>query len=1210
MTDSTLAAFAAPDPASRLRRLWQQGQRPDVRSFIDSAGTLTPDQIIDVLWVDREQRRQAGQCVSAECYFEMFPTLLDDPEKAVELVYGEFLLREEFGDNPDLEEFLKRFPGLAGRLREQVDLHRAMAEEAKTEVKEIQDSGSEIRLQPKASPRGGWPQIPGFEIVRELGRGGMGVVYQAWQPRLRRFVAVKLVLTGPHSGDPERVRFETEVEAVARLQHAHIVQIYDVGDHDGQPFFTMEFVDGGSLSQKLRGDPQPADTAAELVEHVARAMHHAHTQGIVHRDLKPGNILLKQNSKSDTQNPKRSSSSNSDSEPVSSAVSEFSFQLSDYSPKITDFGLAKLVVGGGVDQTKTGSVMGTAAYMAPEQAGGKGKEATASVDIYALGVILYELLAGHTPFRGATTLDTLQQVLFQEPVPPRRLQPKVPRDLETICLKCLEKSPNRRYSCALELADDLARFRRGEPIHARPVPPWERCAKWIRRRPTFAAALLTSAVVVIGSIVGSLIHLNIALNHARTEWKHETDRARRAERRFEGQELVYRAESAARSKVWKEVALHAEEVFRRIGDEEELSDLRERAVELRDQAKQHLDDEVHFTQFEQHRRDALSRWGLLFGGGSLADHEKVQEAARAALEEFHVDPETGDALSLSDSYTKAQQTAIVGGCYELLLMLADAVASPSPGKSLEESHGQTRQAIRILRRAARLGLATQAYHRRLAVYYKRLGDETHAREASTQSAATSPAGALDYFLSGLELYQSSQFAQSGSEFERILLKQPDHFWALFYHSLCQLRLHRADAAVAGFNACLGQERSLVWLYVQRALANTERNEFAAADEDFQAALDHQPDKDARYSIHVSRASLRRLQNRLEEAATELNAAIPLRPEPWQARLSLAQVYRSQKNWKDAREQVRLAMSESPGLAVLYRERARLASDMNDPVAATDDYRKAIECETTSPANRAEDHIEIAKIHQRAQKTEDALKEYDAALQEQPGKQQALRGRAESLLELKRYPEAAPAFDQYLKVGPPSAEVLRKRATARTKTEDYMGAVEDYDHAIRLEPSAALYTRRGLVYLEMSAFKPARLDFEKALKLGPETGDMYAGLGYALVQSGELDLAIKYAEKAIQLGPKDHLHFYSVARIYSQALAKLSGMDGRREMERRLDYQEEAYRLIYLAHESLPPSQRRQFWKDTIRNDSAIKPLRQNSKKFHDLEKAQGLGLNP
>jgi serine/threonine protein kinase/tetratricopeptide (TPR) repeat protein len=1156
MSDSAITASAAPDPAARLRRLWQQGQRPDVRVFIAAAGPLSADQIVDILWVDRQQRRQTGEYVSAESYLEMFPALRDDPEKAVELVYGEFLLCEELGEAPDLEEFLRRFPGLAGRLREQVDLHRAMAGEAATERNDGPGSGSEIEFQKKTVCRAGLPQIPGYEIVRELGRGGMGVVYQAWQPRLRRFTAVKLVITGPHAGDPELARFQTEVEAVARLQHPNIVQIYEVGDYEGQPFFTMEFVAGGSLMQKLRGDPLPALSSAELVENLARAMHHAHSQGIVHRDLKPANVLLR----------------------------------SDGMPKITDFGLAKLVVGGGVDQTKTGTVMGTAAYMSPEQAGGKGKTATAAVDVYALGVILYELLTGRTPFRGESTLDTLQQVLFQEPVPPRHLQPKVPRDLETICLKCLDKSPARRYNRALDLADDLGRFRQREPIHARPVSPWERVAKWVRRRPAFAAALVTSAVVVIGSIVGSLIHLKVALDHARGQWKYETERARRGERRSESQDLVLRAEAAARARDWKGAALHAEEASRRIAGEEELSDWRGRAVDVHEKAKKHLGDEARLLQFDKHRRDALSRWGLLFVGGSPADQEKVLRAVRAALAEFHVDQETGDTLSLSDSYTKAQQTAIVGGCYELLLMAADAVAVPLSGQDLEKSREQTRKAVYILRRAARLGVVTQAYHRRLAVYYKRLGDEEHAREASAQSAAVPQAGALDYFLSGLELYRSTQFAQASAEFERALFVQPDQFWALFYQSLCRLRLHQADAAVVGFNACLSQEHGFVWLYVLRALANTERNELVAADEDFSAAIKLQPDNDALYSIHVSRASLRRLQGRPDEAATELSAALPLRPDNWQARLSLAQIFRSQKNWEDAAAQLQLAMIETSGLLELYRESAQLALDRGDPGAALDNFRKAAECETAGPATRAENRVEIARIHQRSGKTEDALNEFEAALQEQPGNQHALLGRADCLLALRRYKDALRAFDEYLKVGRTSAEVFRGRATARTQTGDYMGAVEDYGQAIQLRPVAGLYSRRGAVYLNMKAFEPARRDFEQAIKLGPETWEMYAGRGYALVQSGRIDSALKDAEKAFELAPKTAVPLYNVARIYSQAMAKSNSADNRREAQR---YQEEAVRLVFLALDSLPADQQPQFWKDNIHHDDAIAPLRQS-----------------
>jgi len=283
-------------------------------------------------------------------------------------------------------------------------------------------------------PAAGLPHVPGYEVQGELGRGGVGVVYRAQHLRLNRSVALKMLLAGPYAQPEERARFLREAEAVAALRHPHIVQVYDAGEMDGRPYFTMELVEGGSLAQKIAGMPQPARPAAELLAVVAEAVHAAHQNGIVHRDLKPANVLL----------------------------------TADGTPKISDFGLARQLEGG-AELTLSGTPMGTPSYMAPEQARGDRKAIGPATDVYALGAILYELLTGRPPFRAASATATLQQVVADEPVPPARLNPQVPRDLQTICLKCLHKEPSRRYASAQALADDLNRFRRGEPVLARPV---------------------------------------------------------------------------------------------------------------------------------------------------------------------------------------------------------------------------------------------------------------------------------------------------------------------------------------------------------------------------------------------------------------------------------------------------------------------------------------------------------------------------------------------------------------------------------------------------------------------------------------------------------------------------------------------------------------------------------------------------------------------
>jgi WD40 repeat protein/serine/threonine protein kinase len=347
----------------------------------------------------------------------------------------------------------------------------------------------------------GLPAVPGYELLGELGRGGMGVVYRAQQTSLQRLVALKMLLTGAPQTAEALARFRTEAEALAQLQHPHIVQIYEIGEHEGRPYFALEYVAGPSLARHLDGQPQGARAAAELVEVLARAVDFAHQHGIIHRDLKPGNVLLQKSEEKGAGSP---------------SPGDSRLLASDFIPKITDFGLAKFVGDGEPGElvrgrgalTETGIILGTPSYMAPEQTGGdrKGRRVGQGVDVYALGAILYELLTGRPPFQGETALDTLKQVTSLDPVPPRRLRPGVPRDLETICLKCLEKEPKNRYPSAGDLAEDLRRFLDGQPTRARPLGPAGRAWRWCQRRPVVAALLAVSTALALALVVSVLLY--------------------------------------------------------------------------------------------------------------------------------------------------------------------------------------------------------------------------------------------------------------------------------------------------------------------------------------------------------------------------------------------------------------------------------------------------------------------------------------------------------------------------------------------------------------------------------------------------------------------------------------------------------------------------------------------------------------------------------
>jgi eukaryotic-like serine/threonine-protein kinase len=427
-------------------------------------------------------RFEAAWAGAARPRIEDFLEGLGDAEAGTafrELLALELALRRAGGEEPSPADYRSRFPARApavdsafeaGPTHEPTqivaDPHGA------TNTTFAIDGPGPIELRPGPVPEG-------YELLEVIGRGGMGVVYRARQVRLNRLVALKMVSAGGYASQEARLRFLAEAESIARLRHANVVQVYDRGECEGLPFYSMEYFAAGSLSGRVDGTPWPAIAAARTLEQVARGVAEAHRLGIIHRDLKPANILL----------------------------------ADDGTPKAADFGLAKSLESGS-DLTRTDRVLGTPSYMAPEQAEGHTRTTGRAADLYSLGAIFYELITGRPPFKGATALETLAQVRTAEPVPPSRLVPGLARDSETIAMKCLRKEPARRYASALDLAEDLRRFAVGEVIVARRAGPLEHGWKWAKRRPVMAALSAAVLLLAVGSTIAAIGIARVAAREA------------------------------------------------------------------------------------------------------------------------------------------------------------------------------------------------------------------------------------------------------------------------------------------------------------------------------------------------------------------------------------------------------------------------------------------------------------------------------------------------------------------------------------------------------------------------------------------------------------------------------------------------------------------------------------------------------------------------
>ncbi|MBI3466530.1 MAG: protein kinase, partial [Planctomycetes bacterium] len=671
---------------------------------------------------------------------------VQERDQLLDEVVVAYLEAVESGETPDDQQWLARYPELTTELEEFL----ADQKKVKRWTEPLRDVAKLLptTVSEGTGRLGEMPASLGdYELLGEVARGGMGVVYRAWQVSLNRVVALKMILAGQLASPAELRRFHTEAEAAANLDHPNIMPIYEVGEYEGRPYFSMKLIEGGSLAEYLPRFGGDGQATAQLLAVVARAVHHAHQRGILHRDLKPANILLDAHGQ----------------------------------PYVADFGLARRVQGdSGV--TQSGAIVGTPSYMAPEQAAGR-KGLTTAADVYGLGAILYTILSGRPPFHAETPLATVRQVLEEEPPRPRMLNPRVERDLETICLKCLNKEPQRRYGSAEALAEDLERWLAGEPIQARRSTLWERAIKRARRSPAAAALVIVSTAAMLGLSTAGIWYLHHRAHVAEQELN---DQLARAAERAKVQDWLSQGESHMAQAEWQEAKVPLEKALALSRAQPSLHDVTVRTERLLVETDRELRQrqarrqaEHNYHQFFQHRDEVLFHGSQFTGVHLPTNVEATLRAGQTALSLFGLSLEGERALALDPCFSDREKDEITSGCYELLVILAEAVVQQDPP--------QVDQALGLLGQAIKLGpptRATQAYHLRRARYLEKLGDHAGAEKENERAATLQPASALDHFLLGDDLRRQGNLPAAIREFENALRVQPDHFWARYFLAVC------------------------------------------------------------------------------------------------------------------------------------------------------------------------------------------------------------------------------------------------------------------------------------------------------------------------------------------------------------------------------------------------------------------------------------------
>jgi serine/threonine-protein kinase len=936
------------------------------------------------------------------------------------------------------------------------------------------------------------PAVPGYEVQAVLGRGGMGVVYRAWHFRLHRPVALKMLLAGPYARPEDLQRFLHEAQAVAGLSHPNLVPVYDVGDVDGRAYFTMELVEGGTLAEKIHGVPQPARQAASLVAALADAVHVAHQNGIVHRDLKPANVLL----------------------------------TADGTPKVTDFGLARRLEGDG-ELTLSGTPVGTPSYMAPEQARADKSAVGPATDVYALGAILYELLTGRPPFRAESSVATLQQVVADEPVPPAWLNPGVPRDLQTICLKCLAKEPTRRYASARGLVEDLGHFLRGEPVKARPVGAAERVWKWVRRRPALAGMLVAVALHGVGLSAGAGLlyrqHVMAEAQQAQTDrevgdaltkarglldegWQ-AVDPVKVAQAHVEAgrvADLAHRG--GASDAVRRQVEALQGEVAGRLQRTEKTRALLEalQDVPVPQETVAYLDLRAGEPlalappSADAQYAAAFRRWGLDVDGTpegeavarlaaepDLAVQELVAGLDGWMLERRRRRPEAewrrlarlADHLDGS-ARRRRLRALLIGAAPPRAEGVAGLVGVGSPWPApLELVQGSPWRSLLELRTEIDPRTEPAPTVVALAEACAAVGDDAAAEQVLRQAATSRPDQVVLLSALGRLLERQSRFAD----------------------------------AIVYYTAARGRRPHLGLALSRALLARGQTEEAAGVLEDLVRRRVHDDNAALYFLLSITRLA----QKRYAEAEVACRRLISIQPEYAAAHGNLALVLLRLEKYGAAEEACRDALRLQPGNAITYNTLGNVLLRQGRLDAAEAAYREALDLDPGFP--HALYNLGTALFSQ--QRYEAAEPIFRQVLDLRPQWPDAHVQLGAALHKQRKYAAAETAFRKAIDLKPNLDLAHYNLGNALMAQGKYAAAEAALRKATELNPAfAAAHLNLGSVMFQQERYGEAEAAFRQVIRLQPDSGQAYQNLGAALLRQARFEEAAAALDRADELLP--------------------------------------------------------------------------------------------